>query len=327
MSEAVRAELPQSRISPDDLTLQLVRASEEAAVAAARWRGKGVERSADEAAAEAMQDALNSMEIDGRIVIGEGTHAEAPMLYADQKVGSGEGPEIDIAVDPLEGTTLCAKAQNDALVAIAATPRGGLMRVPQIYMHKIAIGPGYPEGTIDLDASATENVQSLAKAKGVPVSEINVCVLDRPRHGDLIAELREIGASVRLIGDGDIAAVIHAANASESGIDIYLGSGGAPEGVLAAAAVKCLGGVMQARFIADRPDQAEKAEEAGIEDIRKVRSADDLAGGRVVFAATGVTDGTLVQGVRFAPTAISTSTIVMESWTNTVRWISSRHSR
>lgn len=327
MSDAAAAEAPEPKLEGFNLTLQMVRACEDAAIAAARWRGKGIERAADEAAAEAMQDALNSMNIDGRIIIGEGTHAEAPMLYADQEVGSGEGPEIDIAVDPLEGTTLCAKAQNDALVAIAASGRGGLMRVPPIYMHKIAIGPEYSADTIDLDASATDNVEALAKAKGVPVSEISVCVLDRPRHGELISELRDAGASVRLIGDGDIAAVIHAANANESGIDIYLGSGGAPEGVLAAAAVKCLGGTMQARFIVDRPDLAEKAEMAGISDTRKIWSAGDLAGGNVIFAATGVTDGTLAQGVKFRPEAITTSTIVMESWSSAVRWISSRHSR
>lgn len=309
------------------LTYQMVRASEEAAIAAALWRGKGEERAADEAAAESMQDALNAMAINGRIIIGEGTHGEAPMLYADQQVGTGEGPDVDIAVDPLEGTTLCAKAQNDALVAIAASTPGGLMRVPQIYMHKIAIGPGYPEGIVDLDAPATDNVTALARAKNVPVSEINVCVLDRPRHGELIAELREIGAGVRLIRDGDIAAVIHAANAAESGIDIYLGSGGAPEGVLAAAAVKCLGGVMQARFIADRPDLAEKAKEAGIADLKTIYSADDLASGNTLFAATGVTEGTLVQGVKFTPTTVTTSTIVMESWSGAVRWISSRHAR
>ncbi len=327
MTEAMRKDQPLQAQDRWNVTLQLVRASEEAAVAAAHWRGKGEERAADEAAAESMQDALNSMQIDGRIIIGEGTHGEAPMLYADQKVGSGEGAQIDIAVDPLEGTTLCAKAQNDSLVAIAASGRGGLMRVPQLYMHKIAIGPGYPEGTVDLDNSATDNVRSLARAKGVPVSEINVCVLDRPRHGELIAELREAGAAVRLIRDGDIAAVIHAANAAESGVDIYLGSGGAPEGVLAAAAVKCLGGFMQARFIADRPDLADKLAEAGIKDWNKVYSANDLASGDVIFAATGVTDGTLVQGVKFAASTVTTSTIVMESWSGAVRWISARHAR
>lgn len=327
MSDALQAKAPAPKLGSHNLTLQMVRASEEAAIAAALWRGKGVERAADEAAAEAMQDALNSMNIDGRVIIGEGTHAEALMLYADQEVGTGSGPEIDIAVDSLEGTTLCAKAQNDAIVAIAASARGGLMRVPPIYMHKIAIGPGYPDDVVDLDASATENVNALAIAKSVPVSEICVCVLDRPRHGELISELREIGAAVRLIGDGDIAAVIHAANASESGIDMYLGSGGAPEGVLAAAAVKCLGGFMQARFIVDRSDLAEQAELAGIENPKKNRSADDLAGGNVLFAATGVTDGTLVQGIKFRPNAITTSTIVMESWSSSIRWISSRHSR
>jgi len=321
------ASVTHSNLTGHNVTLQLVRASEETAIAAARWRGKGEERAADEAAAEAMQAALEAMHVRGRIIIGEGTHGEAPMLYADQKVGTGEGPELDIAVDPLEGNTLCAKAQSDALVAVAASTPGGLMRVPQIYMHKLAIGPGYPDGTVDLDASATQNIKALAKAKDVPVSEICVCVLDRPRHGALIEELRTVGASVRLIGDGDIAGVIHAANTAESGVDIYLGSGGAPEGVLAAAAVRTLGARMQARFIADRPDQREKAEEAGVADIKKVYSAEELAGGDVLFAATGVTDGTLAQGVKFAPDAITTSTIVMESWTHAVRWISARHAR
>lgn len=327
MSNALRDENKSPVHDRQNLTLQMVRASEAAAIAAAHWRGKGEERAADEAAAETMQDALNSMQIDGRIIIGEGTHGEAPMLYADQQVGTGDGPKVDIAVDPLEGTTLCAKAQNDAIVAIAASGRDDLMRVPQLYMHKVAIGPGYPEGTVELDASATDNVTALARAKDVPVSEITVCVLDRPRHGELIAELREIGAGVRLIRDGDIAAVIHAANAAESGIDIYLGSGGAPEGVLAAAAVKCLGGFMQARFIADRPDLAEKARAEGITDLKKIYSADDLAGGNVLFAATGVTNGTLVQGVKFAASTVTTSTIVMESWSGAVRWISARHAR
>ncbi len=307
----------------NEVALSFVRATEQAAIAAALWRGKGEEMAADMAAMDAMHQSLGNIGINGTIVIGEG----AEKLYVGETIGTGNGPQLDIAVDPLEGTTLCAKNQNDALVALAVAEPGNLLHAPNIYMHKIAIGPGYPDGLVDLDASPTDNIKALAKAKKVPVSEISVCLLDRPRHSALIEELRTIGASVRLIGDGDIAGVIHAANVSESGIDIYLGSGGAPEGVLAAAAIRCLGGFMQARFILDRDDQVQLAMDAGITERDKKYEVDDLAAGNVLFAATGVTSGALVDGVRMNKQHVYTSSIVMNSLFNNVRWISTRHAR
>ncbi len=307
----------------NEVALSFVRATEQAAIAAAIWRGKGEEMAADMAAVDAMHTSLGTIGINGTIVIGEGVEK----LYVGEKIGTASSPMIDIAVDPLEGTTLCAKNQNDALVALAVAEPGNLFHAPNIYMHKIAIGPGYPEGLVDLDASPSDNIEALAQAKKVPVSEISVCVLDRPRHGALIEQLRTIGASVRLIGDGDIAGVIHAANVSESGIDIYLGSGGAPEGVLAAAAIRCLGGFMQARLILDRPDQAQLANAAGITGHNKKYEVEDLAAGNVLFAATGVTNGALVDGVRIGKKHVHTSSIVMNSLYNNVRWISTRHTR
>jgi len=307
----------------NEVALSFVRATERAAIAAASWRGKGEEMAADLAAVNALHDSLGDIAVNGTIVIGEGVEK----LYVGETIGTGSGPRIDIAVDPLEGTTLCAKNQNDALVALAVAEPGNLLHAPNIYMHKIAIGPGYPEGLVDLDASPTDNIIALAKAKKVPVDEISVCVLDRPRHSALIEELRTIGASVRLIGDGDIAGVIHAANVSESGIDIYLGSGGAPEGVLAAAAIRCLGGFMQARLILDRPDQVRLANAAGITEHNKKYEVNDLIAGNVLFAATGITRGALVDGVRLGPQYVYTSSIVMNSLYNNVRWISTRHAR
>ncbi|VAW20000.1 Fructose-1,6-bisphosphatase, GlpX type [hydrothermal vent metagenome] len=307
----------------NEVALGFVRATEQGAIAAASWRGKGAERAADMAAMDALHHSLNNIGVNATIVIGE----EGEKLYVGEAVGAGNGPRLDIAVDPLEGTTLCAKNLNDALVALAVAEPGNLLHVPNIYMHKIAIGPGYPDGLVDLDASPSDNVAALAQAKKVPVSEISVCVLDRPRHGALIEQLRSIGASVRLIGDGDIAGVIHAANVFESGIDIYLGSGGAPEGVLAAAAIRCLGGFMQARLILDRPDQVQLALKAGITEHDKKYQVDDLAAGNVLFAATGVTSGALVDGVRIGKHHVHTASIVMNSLYSNVRWISTRHSR
>ena len=237
------------------------------------------------------------------------------------------GARADIAVDPLEGTTLCAKNQPDSICVLAMAERGGLLNAPDVYMQKLAIGGGYPPGTVDLDWSPSENIQSLARAKGVPVSEITVCVLDRPRHGALIEELRTTGASLKLISDGDIAGVIHATNSEETGIDIYLGSGGAPEGVLAAAALRCVGGQMQGRLILDTDGKRERARRMGITDPGRKYEVNDLASGDVLFAATGVTDGNLLDGVRFNRDAIVTSTVVMRSWTQTVRWIKAKHRR
>ena len=310
-----------------NLTLEVARVTERAAIAAAHWRGKGDEKAADVAAVEAMRDELRKVEIDGRIVIGEGVHGEAPILFVGERVGSGHGPEVDIAVDPLEGNTICAKNQPDAICVLAMAERGGLLNAPDVYMTKVAIGPGYPEGLVDLDQSPMDNVRALAGAKGVPVSEITACVLDRPRHAALIEDLRVGGVSVKLISDGDIAGIIHTGNTEDTGIDIYLGSGGAPEGVLAAAALRCMGGQMQGRLILDSPDKRERALKMGIDDPSRKYSVTDLAFGDVLFAATGVTDGTLLGGVKLRPKHVLTSTIVMRSWSQTVRWINARHLR
>jgi fructose-1,6-bisphosphatase II / sedoheptulose-1,7-bisphosphatase len=309
------------------LTLELVRVTERAAVGAAGWRGKGDEKSADHAAVEAMRAELDNVHINGRIVIGEGERDEAPMLYIGETIGAGDGPEVDIAVDPLEGTTLCAKNQPDAICVLAMAERGGLLNAPDVYMQKIAIGAGYAPGTVDLDMSTRENLESLAKAKGVPVTEISVCMLDRPRHSRLLDELRDIGCAIKLISDGDIAGIIHAVNTEDTGIDIYLGSGGAPEGVLAAAALRCIGGQMQGRLILDNDDKRERARRMGITDLDRKYATSELASGDVLFAATGVTDGTLLNGVRLRKGSIETSTVVMRSWSQTVRWITARHAR
>lgn len=309
------------------LTLELVRVTERAAIAAAEWRGKGDEKAADAAAVEAMRTEMQSVHIAGRIVIGEGERDEAPMLFIGEDVGAGEGPECDIAVDPLEGTTLCAKNQPDSLCVLALAERGGLLNAPDVYMHKIAIGAGYPEGTVDLDMSPAENARSLARAKGVPVSEITAIVLDRPRHGRLIEDLRSCGAAVKLISDGDIAGVIHATTSEDTGVDLYIGSGGAPEGVLAAAALRCIGGQMQGRLILDTQEKRDRAYRMGITDPDRKYAVHDLASGDVLFAATGVTDGSLLEGVRLRKDSVTTSTMVMRSWSQTVRWIKARHAR
>lgn len=310
------------------LTLELVRVTERAAIAAAEWRGKGNEKAADEAAVLALKEELDSVAIDGRIVIGEGEEHECETLFIGQEVGARGGPQVDIAVDPLEGVTLCAKNQPDSIVVLAMAERGGLLNVARdVYMNKIAIGANYPAGTVHVDWSATENVRSLASAKGVPLSEITAIVLDRPRHASLIEELRSLGVGVKLISDGDIAGVIHAVNTEDTGIDIYLGSGGAPEGVLAAAALRCIGGQMQVRLILDTPAKRERAYAMGIEDQNRIYEVSDLASGDVLFAATGVTDGTLLDGIKLRRDSVETSTIVMRSWSQTVRWIRARHAR
>jgi fructose-1,6-bisphosphatase II / sedoheptulose-1,7-bisphosphatase len=309
------------------LTLELVRVTERAAIAAAEWRGKGQEKAADAAAVEAMRAELERVHIDGRIVIGEGERDEAPMLWIGEEVGAGDGPQCDIAVDPLEGTTLCAKNQPDSICVLAMAERGGLLNAPDVYMQKIAIGPNYQAGLVDLDATALDNVRALAQAKGVPVAEITACVLDRPRHAALIEDLRSAGCAVKLISDGDIAGIIHAVNTEDTGIDIYLGSGGAPEGVLAAAALRCIGGQMQGRLILDNADKRERAQRMGITDPNRKYGVNDLASGDVLFAATGVTDGTMLSGVKYRQNSVRTSTIVMRSWSQTVRWITAQHAR
>ena len=310
-----------------NLTLELVRVTEAAALAAAEWRGKGNEKAADAAAVEAMRAEMGKVHISGRIVIGEGERDEAPMLFIGEEVGAGEGPEVDIAVDPLEGTTLCAKNQPDSICVLAMAERGGLLNAPDVYMHKIAIGAGYPDGLIDLDQSPIDNVKALAAAKGVPVAEITACVLDRPRHSGLIDDLRTAGVAIKLISDGDIAGIIHAVNTEDTGIDIYLGSGGAPEGVLAAAALRCIGGQMQGRLILDSEDKRERARRMGISDPNRKYRTDELASGDVLFAATGVTDGFFLSGVRYGKSSVRTNTVVMRSWSQTVRWITAEHRR
>ena len=304
------------------LTIEIARVTEAAAVSAARLRGRGD----DQAAVDAMRSALNSIaDMDGLVVIGEGERDEAPMLYIGEKVGSQGGTQrIDIALDPLEGTTLCAKDMPNSIACIAMADHGSLLHAPDTYMDKIAIGGGYPDGTVDLDWSPEKNILSLAKAKGVPVNEITACVLDRPRHEELIAAIRATGAAIRLITDGDVAGVIHTATPEETGIDIYMGVGGAPEGVLAAAALRCIGGQMQGRLITKSDDQKARAAKMGIVDFNKKFTMHEMASGDVMFSATGVTDGSMLRGVRFEGGYVTTETVVMRSATGTVRWIKNR---
>jgi fructose-1,6-bisphosphatase II / sedoheptulose-1,7-bisphosphatase len=303
------------------LVLEVARVTEAAAIAAARLRGRGQEKAADKVAVDAMRHELAQLAIRGTVVIGEGEMDEAPMLYIGEKVGSGEGPEVDIAVDPLEGTTICAKAMPNALAVLAISERGGLLHAPDIYMNKIAIGPGYPPGTVDLDAPPAANIEALAKAKGVPVSEITACILDRPRHAELIAAVRKAGAAVQLIPDGDIAGVIWTTDPKETGIDIYLGSGGAPEGVLAAAALRCIGGQIEGRLLPASDEQRTRVKKMGIADVNRKFKLEDMASADVIFAATGVTDGSLLDGVRFTGDCAETESVVMRSHTGTVRRI------
>ncbi|MEL6421629.1 MAG: class II fructose-bisphosphatase [Pseudomonadota bacterium] len=306
------------------LTLEIVRVTEKAAIAAAKLRGKGDEKSADQAAVDAMRRQLSTLDIAGRIVIGEGERDEAPMLFIGEEVGTGDGPSVDIAVDPLEGTTICAKALPDSLAVLAMAEGGSLLHSPDIYMNKIAVGPGYSEGVVDLDASPADNLAALAKEKGCGVDELTACILDRSRHADLIAAVRATGAAVKLIGDGDIAGVIHTTNPEDTGIDIYMGVGGAPEGVLAAAALRCIGGQIQTRLHPMKDDERKRVEAIGIADIDTKYAMNDLAKGDVIFAATGVTDGSMLRGVSFGR-KIRTETVVMRSATKTVRWISTEH--
>jgi fructose-1,6-bisphosphatase II / sedoheptulose-1,7-bisphosphatase len=299
--------------------------TEVAALSASRLMGRGDEKAADQAAVDAMRQALNGLQIDGTVVIGEGERDEAPMLYIGEKVGTGQGPRIDIALDPLEGTTITAKAGPNALAVLAAAEEGGLLNAPDVYMDKLAVGPGYPEGVIDLNKSPTENVKAIAAAKGVKPEEIIVCVLDRPRHAELIAELRDIGCGIQLIPDGDVAGVI-AVTDENTTIDIYMGSGGAPEGVLAAAALRCVGGQMQGRLLFRNDDERARARKWGIEDLNKIYSLHDLAKGDCIFAATGVTSGSLLEGVkRLKGGKMTTESVVMRASSGTVRWIKGEH--
>ena len=303
------------------LVLEVARVTEAAAIAAARLRGRGNEKAADEAAVDAMRRELGKLPIRGTVVIGEGELDEAPMLYIGEEVGLGEGPEVDIAVDPLEGTTICAKSMPNSLAVLAISERGGLLHVPDTYMSKIAIGPGYPEGTVDLDAAPGDNLAALAKAKGVPISAITACILDRPRHAELIKAVREAGAAVQLIPDGDIAGVIWTTDPTETGIDIYMGSGGAPEGVLAAAALRCIGGQIEGRLLFANDAERQHAVKMGISDPNRKFKLEDMASADVIFSATGVTDGSLLDGVHFRGDFAETETVVMRSKTGTVRRI------
>jgi fructose-1,6-bisphosphatase II / sedoheptulose-1,7-bisphosphatase len=321
-----RADASASHVLDRVLVLEMVRVTEAAAIAASKWIGRGDNDSADAAAVEAMRMALNELPMDGTVVIGEGERDEAPMLYIGEKVGSsqGSGPKIDIALDPLEGTTLTASAGPNALAVLAIAENGCLLNAPDVYMDKLAVGPGYPEGTIDLARSPSENVRAIAKAKGVDPGEIIACVLDRPRHEKIIAELRELGCGVKLIPDGDVAGVIATAD-PETGIDVYMGSGGAPEGVLAAAALRCVGGQIQGRLLFRNDDEIARAHRWGIEDLDRIYTLQDMAKCDCIFAATGVTDGSLLKGVHKGKRSVTTESVVMRASTGTIRRVSTEY--
>ncbi|MBF9031024.1 class II fructose-bisphosphatase [Rhodobacterales bacterium HKCCE3408] len=306
------------------LSLGLARVSEAAALASARLIGRGDEKAADQAAVNAMRDQLNLLDIKGTVVIGEGERDEAPMLYIGEEVGNGKGPEVDIALDPLEGTTLTAKDMPNALTVIAMAPRGTLLHAPDVYMEKLAIGPGLRRGVVTMDMSPAERVSALAAAKGCSTQDITVCVLDRPRHQDMIAELRSTDCAIRLITDGDVAGVIHCAEPS-TGIDMYMGAGGAPEGVLAAAALKCMGGQMFGKLLFRNDDEKGRAKKAGIKNLDRVYTRDDMVTADVIFAATGVTDGSILAGIKREPGFLTAETILMRSKTGSVRRMSYRN--
>ncbi|MBL8833352.1 MAG: class II fructose-bisphosphatase [Rhodospirillales bacterium] len=306
-----------------NLALEVVRVTEAAALAASRLMGRGDEKAADQAAVDAMRRALNSLAIDGTVVIGEGERDEAPMLYIGEKVGQG-GPKVDIALDPLEGTTITAKGGPNALAVIAMAEQGGFLNAPDVYMDKIAVGGGLPDGVVDLDMKPEQNLKSLAKAKGVEIADLVVCILDRPRHAELIAKVRESGARIMLISDGDVSGVI-ATSRPDSGVDIYMGSGGAPEGVLAAAALRAIGGHIQGRLLFRNDDEKGRATRLGIKDLNRKYGILELARGDVMFAATGVTDGSMLKGVRRFPGGATTHSIIMRSKTGTVRVVEATH--
>jgi fructose-1,6-bisphosphatase II / sedoheptulose-1,7-bisphosphatase len=307
-----------------NLALEAVRVTEAAALSASRLMGRGDEKAADQAAVDAMRTALNDLAIDGTVVIGEGERDEAPMLYIGEKVGNGQGPKIDIALDPLEGTTITAKGAPNALAVIAMAEEGGFLNAPDVYMDKIAVGGGLPDGVIDLDAAPEENLRNLARAKRIDVADLVACILDRPRHQDLIAKVRAAGARIMLISDGDVSGVIATAQA-QSGVDIYFGIGGAPEGVLAAAALRCIGGQMQGRLVFRTDDERQRAARLGITDLARKYSMLDMAKGNVMFAATGVTDGSMLKGVRRHGMHGSTHSMIMRSSTGTVRYVEAHH--
>jgi fructose-1,6-bisphosphatase II / sedoheptulose-1,7-bisphosphatase len=306
-----------------NLALEAVRVTEAAALSASRLMGRGDEKAADQAAVDAMRRALNDLSIDGTVVIGEGERDEAPMLYIGEKVGAG-GPAIDIALDPLEGTTICAKGAQNALAVVAMAEAGNFLNAPDVYMDKIAVGPGLPEGIIDLDASPEENLKNVAKAKKMEISDLVACILDRPRHAELIAKVRASGARIMLISDGDVSGIIATATPN-SGVDIYIGSGGAPEGVLSAAALRCIGGQMQGRLLFRNEDERGRAHRLGITDLSRKYNMTELAKGDVMFAATGVTDGAMLKGVRRSAGMATTHSLVMRSKSGTVRYVEAQH--
>ncbi|TDT76939.1 fructose-1,6-bisphosphatase II / sedoheptulose-1,7-bisphosphatase [Litoreibacter halocynthiae] len=307
------------------LSLGLARVSEAAALASAKLIGRGDEKAADQAAVNAMREQLNLLDIAGVVVIGEGERDEAPMLFIGEEVGTGNGPGVDIALDPLEGTTLTAKDMPNALTVIAMGPRGSMLHAPDVYMDKLAIGPGYPTDTVTLDMSVKERVAALAKAKGCKADDITVCVLERPRHEQIIADIRSTGAAIRLITDGDVAGVMHCAEAATTGIDMYMGEGGAPEGVLAAAALKCMGGQMYGRLLFRNDDERGRAAKAGITDLDKIYNRDEMVTNDVIFAATGVTDGSILKGIRREVGYLTAETILMRSKTGSVRRMTYRN--
>ena len=314
----------ESGILDRNLALEVVRVTEAAALSASKWMGRGDEKAADQAAVDSMRIALNGMDIEGTVVIGEGERDEAPMLYIGEKVGSGKGPKVDIALDPLEGTTICATGGPNALAVIAMAEDGGFLNAPDVYMDKIAIGPGLTKEIVNIDATPEENLKNLAQEKKLDVSDLVVCILNRPRHEELIAKTREAGARIMLISDGDVAGVIATAN-KDTGVDMYVGSGGAPEGVLAAAALRCIGGQMWGRLTFRNNDEKGRASRLGIIDYNKIYNLNELAHGEVMFAATGVTDGSMLQGVRRWNSGASTQSIIMRSKTGTIRTISAEH--
>jgi fructose-1,6-bisphosphatase II / sedoheptulose-1,7-bisphosphatase len=307
------------------LSLGLARVSEAAALASADFIGRGDEKAADQAAVNGMREQLNKLEIRGTVVIGEGERDEAPMLYIGEEVGEGKGPEVDIALDPLEGTTLTAKDMPNALTVIAMGPRGSMLHAPDVYMEKLAIGPGFRAGVVTLDMSPSERVSALASAKGCSTTDITVCVLERPRHQEMIDELRTTGCAIRLITDGDVAGVIHCAEPEITGIDMYMGQGGAPEGVLAAAALKCMGGQMYGKLIFRNDEERGRAKTAGITNLDRVYTRDDMVTMDVIFAATGVTDGSILPGIKREPGFLTAETLLMRSKTGSVRRMTYRN--
>ncbi|MCR0980640.1 class II fructose-bisphosphatase [Roseomonas populi] len=324
MSTTRAAINPDAPLQSDrNLALELVRVTEAAAIASSRWIGRGDKNAADGAAVDAMRRAFDSVAITGTVVIGEGEMDEAPMLYIGEKVGAG-GPEVDIAVDPLEGTSICARGMPNAIATLAVAEKGGFLHAPDIYMDKIAVGPGLPDGVVHIDAGPKENLKNLAQAKKSSIEDLVVCILDRDRHKDIIRACREAGARIMLIPDGDVAGVV-ACSQPEAGVDMYLGWGGAPEGVLAAAALRCIGGQMQGRLIYEDDSQRERAKSMGITDPDKIFTVDEMAKGDVMFSATGVTTGAMLRGVRRTATSAVTHSIVMRSKTGTVRYVEGHH--